>query len=165
MRRLILSLLLLLVVVGCSSEPAEHDISFQESFHSATGESIWTAAGPAVDDGVICAEASRVGAIRFETPDGDTLTQAEVGMRNDQTEPFSYVASGDMVCSDGSGTFVMSTSTEATNPAAFEMTATWEIEGGEGYEGVTGEGTVDEMSIDGDPVVVIGTSSGVVRAS
>ena len=165
-RCLVLALVIVFAIAACSSdEPQELGVLFEGSFHSGTSERTWSASGPAVDEGMICAEATGAGETRFETPDGEDLTAAEVGVANDRTDPFSYVSIGEFICVDGSGGFTTRTLTEATNPAAFESAGTWELVGGEGYEDITGEGTLDEVSFEGQPVVITGTSSGVLRQS
>jgi hypothetical protein len=117
-----------------------------------------------VDEDVICAEMTGDPNFRFESPDGSPLTTAEVGQRNDGTEPFAYVTIGEWTGADGSGTVMIRGLTEAENPAEFDVTTTWELTGGQGYENVTGVGQKHEMSFDGQPVVIHSTGTGTINA-
>ena len=145
-----------------AASAADLAISFQGAWHSDTNVFEWQATGPAVDEGLICAEATKVDG-SWELEDGTPLTEPELAALNNGTEPFTYLEIGTMSCVDGSGGFTMLSTTVATNPAAFESTTTWELQGDEGYDGVTGEGTLDEMTMEGQPVVVVGHSSGVLH--
>jgi len=53
--------------------------------------------------------------------------------------------------------------TEAEISAAFLVTAKWAWGGGEGYDGVSGEGQNDDITMGGEPKAITGTNSGVVR--
>lgn len=144
--------------------PPELAISYQNTWHSDTRLTEWQATGPAVDEGLICPQATASGG-RFELEDGTPLTEAELDALNDKTDPLTYLAIAEMSCVDDPGGFTIRRTTVATNPAAFEETSTWQLQGNEGYDDVTGEGHVDEMTIDGQPVTIVSQSSGVLRRS
>jgi len=160
------SIVLLTVVVvtaGCTSdESKDMDISFETRYYSATAQNDWVATGTAVDEGVICASATGTGG-HFENTDGSELTEAELGRLNDGTDPFTWVGIGEFRCDDGSGSFSMRTVFEAENPAAFLLSSTWELEGGENYGGVSGEGEDESFWTEGAPVVLHSTYTGIVR--
>ena len=127
-----------------------------------TGESTWVWSGPGVDQGVICTEMTGPPTPRFENPDGSPLTMAEVGVRNDSTEPFTYASIGEWTCTDGSGTVTIRGLTEAENPVELDVKITWELTGGDRYETVTGMGQMNQMTFDGQPVVITSTGTGTI---
>lgn len=161
--RLTVAPAIVVVATGCSSSGTEDlDVLYTSTYYSDNKVNTWQARGPAVDEGLICPEAMlRAG--HFENEDGTPLTESELGARNDGTEPFTYDSVGEFSCADGSGSFTIRLTTVATNPAAFEVASTWQIQGNEGYEDVTGEGTNDETTFEGQPVVIVGHNSGVLR--
>ena len=78
MRRLTILLSLLLVVVGCSSGSDSGDIAFEHMFDMPTETSVWTATGEAIDNSLLCPEAT--GAVQgFEDEDGAVRVPQDIG--------------------------------------------------------------------------------------
>ena len=103
------ALLLVLSVSACSSassEPMEAEVEiFRLGMVGMTSEG-FTASGPAVDEGIICSG----GDWRWmgnENPEGEQMTELEFAQAQAKQEPFDLVVTTEMICADGSGTFIM----------------------------------------------------------
>lgn len=159
-----------LLATSCGDDASDdgtedRDITFEVTSYPETAESEWVATGAAVDEGLLCPQAAATGMDEFEYPDGSELTVAELEQLNNVPEPFSYVAIAEYVCADGTGLFTIRAINDVEDPTTFTLTMTWQLQGGDGYEGVTGEGQNDDLSFEteGQPIVIKGSNSGVVR--
>ena len=137
---------LLVLAAACSSGPEAGDITFESVFSPSTEESVWTATGAAIDDGLLCPSATGV-LLGFEDEDGAARTEDDLGSLFGAGEPFVSVSVDSMTCDDGSGAFTLRFINEV-DPSRSDATpivsSTWTITGGSGYETTTGEGTAEE---------------------
>ena len=165
MRRLALVLLLLVLVAGCSSgESGDLDLAFENSFDFNTQIGEYVFSGEAVDEGVVCPTATGEPA-GIEDPEGNPLTFNEVGsMITAASEEFTAVFVDELECVDGSGGMTMRHH-NAYTPEGGEMvmTATWDMIGTGGHDGLTGEGDAEPQDPQGNTMVNLGT--GVARSS
>jgi len=145
----VLSLLVVIavVLVGCSSsEPLAVEFS-----HSDVPDNLsFVATGAAVDEAVMCA-AGMHEMVRFESMEGDEITDLDWADMFDSAMDSGTVAEmvvfEDWVCDDGSGAFALELHSRF-DFATFEFEGqqdigTWEInEGTDSYADVTGSGNV-----------------------
>ena len=142
-----------------STEADVAAISFEQSFDGPTQVSKFAASGQAVDEGLICAEAT--GAfVGNEDADGNTLTEEENAALYRGSERFVAVTVEEMTCDDGSREFVFRVFTEIDPadpdyaPANTEWTITGTSTQGQGESSLpeirddglfvwTGSGTID----------------------
>ena len=152
---------LLLLAVGCSSSSESGEITFEHVFDVPTETSAWSATGEAIDDELLCPEAT--GIIQgFEDEDGAVQRPEEIGAFYEAGEPFVNVSVEFMTCNDGSGTFTLRIINEI-DPAITEgvpvVESTWSITGGSGYDTIEGIGDNDLPQEDGGKSTQIGTGT------
>lgn len=162
MRRFMI-LLTLLLVVGCSSGSDSGDIAFEHVFDFPTGTSVWSATGQAIDDGLFCSSATGV-MEGIEDEDGNPRTFQEADALHDGTEPYVSVSVESMTCDDGSGDFTLRLTSEldptlSSDPMEQQVSTTWTITGGTGFDGTTGGGDSERPEPQADSVVVNATGT------
>ena len=149
-----------LLVAACSSS-ADSDVSFEYTFDLPTELGAWVATGAAVDEGLVCPQATTVSG-EFEDENGEIRTFEELNALNQGTEPFISVDAEQMRCDDGSGEFTLRLINEV-DPTVTDnhgvIDVTWTITGGTGYEDLEGDGESDVMTFSGDTMAVTASGS------
>ena len=161
MLRRTVTLVILLLLTGCSASSDSGDVSFEHLFNMPTGTSVWTATGEAIDTDLLCPTAT--GTLDgFEDESGTARTPEQVGALHEAGEPFTSVSVESMTCDDGSGTFTLRFINEV-DPAigdAEPITAvTWTITGASGYDDTSGEGDGELPQLSGDTFIYSGTGT------
>lgn len=146
----------LILSSGCS------DGSFGVEFIESP-ETVFTAHGAAVDEGIVCASLSATPGTS-ETVEGDPLSDDEAAALMEAASTDEGVAEFqklvDFVCDDGSGEFTMRRHVRF-DFSTFDFEGqheigTWEIEHGDGsYAGLSGSGSVT-MDFDNEQNVLAG---------
>lgn len=151
-----LLMLLAYVLPACSSGDDEAaSIAFEQSFDGAAQESLFAATGAAVEEDVMCPQATG-SFVGNEDDDGNALTEEENAELYGGSERFVAVTVEEMVCDDGSGEFTLRIFTEIdpTDLDHAPETTRWTITGGVGYETTGGEGESSLPNFDDDGIAV-----------
>ena len=144
-RSLVLLFALAVGLAACSSDSESSDIAFEYTFDMSSETGAWIASGEAIDNGLICSQATAVGG-EFEDENGNIRTFEQLDALNQGSEPFVSVDAELMQCDDGTGSFTLRLINEV-DPAVEEshgiVGTTWTITGGTGYEDLEGDGGSD----------------------
>lgn len=158
MRRVMSALIVLLLVVGCSSGSDSGDIAFDHVQDMPTEESVFTATGEAIDNGFLCSAAT--GALAgFEGENGAVLTPEDIWALHDARKPFVIVSVESLTCDDGSGEFTLRFTSEidpSVSNGEPATAVTWTITGDSGYNTTSGNGDSDIPHTSGDSFVFNG---------
>lgn len=161
MRALFMAALVLALIGGCSAS-GDLDLAFESTFDFNTQTGEWVFTGEAVDEGIVCPEATGEPA-GIEDPDGNPLAFNEVGaMITAGDQEFTAVFIDQLECVDGTGGMTLRHSNTYT-PEAGDMvaTTTWDLTGTGGHDGLTGEG--DEAPQDSPDGTMKAEGTGVAR--
>lgn len=158
-RKMLAVLAVPLLAAACSSgsEPKAVEITF-----SMEPGSPFSLSGEAVDDGIVCDEATSV-RLGFEDLEGNPMSQEEVDAMAGESTDFLWY--DELTCADGSGSWVvlgeqLVAMSEMDFDGLNEDVSTWTVDRGTGdYENLTGSGT---DSVDFGAGVV--TSTGEMQA-
>lgn len=161
-RSMTLMVSLMLLAAGCSSNSDASEITFEHVFDRPTETSVWTATGEAIDNELLCPQAT--GVIQgFEDENGAVRrVPEEIEALYEAGQPFVNVSVELMTCDDGSGVFTLRLSNEI-DPAIAEgvpvVESTWSVTGGSGYDDIEGGGDNELPQEQGGTVTEIGTGT------
>jgi hypothetical protein len=158
---MILSLTLVMVLTACSSASESGDVAFEYTFDMSTETGVWVASGEAIDNELICSQATAVGG-EFEDENGNVRTFEELDALNQGSEPFVSVDAEEMECDDGSGSFTLRLINDVdltVEEAHGIVGTTWTITGETGYDGLEGEGDSAPPEFEGVEMALTGSGS------